>query len=163
MLGRYNDGIYMLSSPVMFACFTYFNTFCVRPLGISDADVDTEKPEARCEADETFVHFIKLSEIVGEALRRLYSAKAKAMGYGKRENENVIDFLRGLLNDWRNNLPARLNITDDELASMRARFNEDVTQDKAYREKGIQYVLLIFGINILCLQCVQFTALQVLL
>jgi hypothetical protein len=108
-----------------------------RPLGISDADVDTEKPEVKTQEDETFVEFIKLSEIVGEVLRRLYSAKARSMTHGTKEVESVIEFLRGMLNEWRKNLPTRLNITDEELASMRDRIDESITPDKAYAEKGL--------------------------
>ena len=98
--------------------------------------MDTEKPEPKNEADETFVHFIKLSEIVGEVLRRLYSCKSKAIGYGKKEVENVVEFLRGMLNDWRRQLPERLNISDLELASMRSNFSSDITPDKTYCDKG---------------------------
>jgi len=119
-----------------------------RPLGISDADVDTEKPEPKNEADETFVHFIKLSEIVGEVLRRLYSAKSKAIGYGKKEVENVVEFLRGMLNDWRRQLPERLNISDLELASMRSNFSSDITPDKTYCDKG-PFMMYYFSVVIL--------------
>jgi hypothetical protein len=58
------------------------------------------------------------------------------MGYGKKEVENVIEFLRGMLDDWRRSLPERLNISDMELASMRSQFNCNITPDKAYFEKG---------------------------
>ncbi|KAJ2956678.1 hypothetical protein NQZ79_g7498 [Umbelopsis isabellina] len=108
-----------------------------RPLGISDADGDTEKPEVKTQEDETFIEYIKLSEIVGEVLRRLYSAKARSMAHGTKEVESVIEFLRGMLNEWRKNLPPRLNITDEELASMRDRIDDAVTPDKAYAEKVV--------------------------
>jgi hypothetical protein len=112
------------------------NALAFRPLGISDADVDTEKPEPNNEKDETFLHFIKLSEIVGEVLRRLYSAKAKGMGYGRKEVENVTELLRGMLLDWRKCLPERLNISDSELTSLRAQFSSHLRPDRAYAEKG---------------------------
>ncbi|KAI9284636.1 fungal-specific transcription factor domain-containing protein [Umbelopsis sp. AD052] len=118
------------------------------PLGISDADVDTEKPEANNEKDETFLHFIKLSEIVGEVLRRLYSAKAKAMGYGRKEVENVTELLRGMLLDWRKCLPERLNITDSEIAALRSQFSAQLRPDKAYAEKG-PFMLYYFAVVIL--------------
>jgi hypothetical protein len=114
----------------------YISQCAYRPLGISDADVDTEKPEPKNEKDETFLHFIKLSEIVGEVLRRLYSAKAKSMGYGRKEVENVTELLRGMLSDWRKCLPERLNITDSELASLRSQFSSHLGPDKSYAEKG---------------------------
>ncbi|KAI8365979.1 fungal-specific transcription factor domain-containing protein [Radiomyces spectabilis] len=87
-----------------------------RPLMISDADCDVEYPATG--EDPTFSVFIplvKLSAILGDVLRKLYSPRARAM-YDKRiKLEAVADSVVQRLKDWKASLPSHLVLTEDEL------------------------------------------------
>ncbi|KAI7888416.1 caspase domain-containing protein [Mucor mucedo] len=77
-----------------------------RPLAISDADCDIELPHVNGgpngnEDYSVFINFIKLSGILGEVLRRIYSAKAQSQGYKHEANtrcteaaKSVVDIAR---------------------------------------------------------------------
>ncbi|KAI9478233.1 MAG: caspase domain-containing protein [Benjaminiella poitrasii] len=65
-----------------------------RPLAIADADCDVDLPHVKggnhgTEDYSIFIHLIKLSGILGEVLRKIYSPKAKSQGYKTADKKDV--------------------------------------------------------------------------
>ncbi|KAI8885425.1 hypothetical protein K501DRAFT_179812 [Backusella circina FSU 941] len=94
-----------------------------RPLAIADSDCDVDLP-LMAGADNkgdytTFVHFIKLSSILGEVLRRMYSPKMKAAGYKTKSIEQTVIGLQNLLDEWFENVPLDYKITEQDLIDIR--------------------------------------------
>ncbi|GAA5813861.1 hypothetical protein MFLAVUS_007348 [Mucor flavus] len=90
-----------------------------RPLAISDADCDIELPHVNGGVNGTkdyslFINFIKLSGILGEVLRRIYSPKAKSQGYNNTSIYHTVQSIYLMLNDWNQQLPDHQRITSEE-------------------------------------------------
>ncbi|KAI9348874.1 fungal-specific transcription factor domain-containing protein [Pilaira anomala] len=66
-----------------------------------------------------FVNFIKLSGILGEILRRIYSPKAKSNGYKTQAMEHTVRSLQKMLEEWFINVPHEYKITEADLLEMR--------------------------------------------
>lgn len=94
-----------------------------RPLAIADSDCDVDLPlitGSDNNADLTmFVNFVKLSGILGEVLRRIYSPKAKLNGYKTKAMEQTVWSLHKMLEEWFNNVPNEYKITEHDLLDMR--------------------------------------------
>lgn len=94
-----------------------------RPLAIADSDCDVDLPLIlggdKKEDLTMFVNFVKLSGILGEVLRRIYSPKAKLNGYKTKAMEQTVWSLRKMLEDWFNNVPDEYKITEHDLLEMR--------------------------------------------
>ncbi|KAI8098464.1 fungal-specific transcription factor domain-containing protein, partial [Halteromyces radiatus] len=108
-----------------------------RPLAIADSDCDVDLPQADC-ADEPgrytmFVNLVKLSGILGEVLRRIYSPKGKAMGYGTSIMEQTVWSLDKMLKEWFDQVPAECRITQDQLREMKGM---EHTQRDKFRSGG---------------------------
>lgn len=90
-----------------------------RPLAISDADCDIELPHVNGGVHGTadysvFIHFIKLSSILGEVLRRIYSAKAQSQGYKSISTHHTVQSIYRMLNDWLRQVPDHQRISSEE-------------------------------------------------
>lgn len=90
-----------------------------RPLGIADTDCDIELPHVNGGSNgnkdySLFINFVKLSGILGEVLRRIYSPKAKAQGYKNISAYHTVQSIYRMLNDWFNQLPDHQRITSEE-------------------------------------------------
>jgi hypothetical protein len=90
-----------------------------RPLAIADADCDIDLPHVNGGVNGTkdyslFINFIKLSGILGEVLRRIYSPKAKSLGYKDISAYHTVQSIYRTLNDWLEQLPDHQRITSDE-------------------------------------------------
>ncbi|ORY98166.1 fungal-specific transcription factor domain-domain-containing protein [Syncephalastrum racemosum] len=94
-----------------------------RPLAIADSDCDVDLPDpAGAHADEDytiFVNFAKLSGILGEVLRRVYSPKAKAAGYKSAAMEQTVNKLQSMLTEWFQQLPDDCRITPEDIHMLR--------------------------------------------
>lgn len=94
-----------------------------RPLAIADSDCDIDLPEVQgsCDYEDhtIFVNFIKLSGILGEVLRRVYSPKAKASGYKASVMEPTVSSLRKMLEDWFAQLPDDCRMSAQDLEVIR--------------------------------------------
>lgn len=93
-----------------------------RPLAIADSDCDVDLPDPKGTGQEDyniFVNFIKLSGILGELLRRIYSPKAKAAGYKGVVVEQTVASLQKMLDDWLEQLPDDCRISADDLVEIR--------------------------------------------
>jgi hypothetical protein len=94
-----------------------------RPLAIADSDCDVDLPLVKGpEANEDltmFVNFVKLSGILGEILRRIYSPKAKLNGYKTKAMEQTVWSLHKMLEEWFANVPDGYKITEQDLLDMR--------------------------------------------
>lgn len=94
-----------------------------RPLAIADSDCDVDLPLVRGpDGDEDltmFVNFVKLSGILGEVLRRIYSPKAKLNGYKTKAMEQTVWSLQKMLEEWFHNVPAGYKITENDLSDIR--------------------------------------------
>lgn len=93
-----------------------------RPLAIADSDCDVDLPDPKGTGHEDyniFVNFIKLSGILGELLRRIYSPKAKAAGYKGVVVEQTVASLQKMLDDWLEQLPDDCKISADDLVEIR--------------------------------------------
>ncbi|KAI9315761.1 fungal-specific transcription factor domain-containing protein [Dichotomocladium elegans] len=93
-----------------------------RPLAIADSDCDVDLPDmvgADNKDYSIFVNFIKLSGILGEILRRIYSPKAKAAGYRGPAAEQTVANQQKMLSDWFAQLPDDCRITEEDLAAIR--------------------------------------------
>ncbi|KAF7727025.1 hypothetical protein EC973_008139 [Apophysomyces ossiformis] len=121
-----------------------------RPLAIADSDCDVELPELRDtegskRSDYTlFVNFVKLSGILGEVLRRIYSPKAKSEGYKTAAMEQTVFSLQKMLNEWFNQVPEECRISQGDLAAIR-QSPERYTNSKKLVEGGPMTI---------CFQCV---------
>lgn len=93
-----------------------------RPLAIADSDCDVDLPNVDAVGEPgkytMFVNLVKLSGILGEVLRRIYSPKAKAMGYGTHIMEQTVWSLDKMLKEWFDHVPSECLITQDELRGM---------------------------------------------
>ncbi|KAI7875311.1 hypothetical protein K492DRAFT_168263 [Lichtheimia hyalospora FSU 10163] len=92
-----------------------------RPLAIADSDCDVDLPDPKGTGHEDyniFVNFIKLSGILGELLRRIYSPKAKAAGYKGVLVEQTVASLQKMLDDWLEQLPDDCKISADDLTEI---------------------------------------------
>lgn len=92
-----------------------------RPLAIADSDCDVELPDPKGTGNEDltiFVNFVKLSGILGEVLRRIYSPKAKAAGYKTLVMEQTVASLERMLDDWFNQLTDDCRVTAADLAAI---------------------------------------------
>ncbi|KAI9008751.1 fungal-specific transcription factor domain-containing protein [Phycomyces nitens] len=94
-----------------------------RPLAIADSDCDIDLPRLYGTPEESkrgkdyvlFVSFVKLSGILGEVLRRIYSPKAKSVGYKSASMEQTACSLQRMLNEWFDQLPDKYRITHKDL------------------------------------------------
>ncbi|KAI8332628.1 fungal-specific transcription factor domain-containing protein [Chlamydoabsidia padenii] len=108
-----------------------------RPLAIADSDCDVDLPSIDT-LDQPgkyalFVNLVKLSGILGEVLRRIYSPKAKAMGYGTHIMEQTVWSLDKMLKEWFDHVPSECLITQDELRGMKG---IERTQEPRFRSGG---------------------------
>ncbi|KAG1507865.1 hypothetical protein G6F47_005754 [Rhizopus delemar] len=80
-----------------------------RPLAIADSDCDVELSLTDTlypnEDLTTFFSFVKLSEILGDVLCHVYSARAKAQGYLTKAMEQTVSGLQRMLEQWYANVP----------------------------------------------------------
>ncbi|KAI8331799.1 fungal-specific transcription factor domain-containing protein [Choanephora cucurbitarum] len=94
-----------------------------RPLAIADSDCDIDLPSTKGpmgnEDLTLFVHFVKLSGILGEVLRRIYSPKAKINGYRTKTMSQTVWSLQRMLNEWLTNVPESRKITEQDLENIR--------------------------------------------
>lgn len=95
-----------------------------RPLAIADSDCDVDLPSvsgARGNEDLTmFVNFVKLSGILGEILRRIYSPRAKVNGYKTKAMEQTVYSLQKMLEEWFNHVPDGYKVTASDLKELNA-------------------------------------------
>ncbi|KAI9499255.1 fungal-specific transcription factor domain-containing protein [Zychaea mexicana] len=92
-----------------------------RPLAISDSDCDVDLPDMKGpngEDYDIFVNFVKLSSILGELLRRIYSPKAKAAGYRGAVMEQTLSHFQRMLMDWFEQLPDDCRVIEEDLAAI---------------------------------------------
>ncbi|KAI8060365.1 fungal-specific transcription factor domain-containing protein [Gongronella butleri] len=94
-----------------------------RPLAIADSDCDVGLPQIDVPGEPgkygMFVNLVKLSGILGEVLRRIYSPKAKAMGYKSPLMEQTVWGLEKMLHEWFEQVPTQFRITHEQLQSMK--------------------------------------------
>lgn len=94
-----------------------------RPLAIADSDCDVDLPlisgPDQKEDLTMFVNFVKLSGILGEVLRRIYSPKAKLNGYKTKAMEQTVWSLQKMLEEWFANVPDGYKITEQDLLDIR--------------------------------------------
>ena len=108
-----------------------------RPLAIADTDCDIELPHVNGGSQGTedyslFINFVKLSGILGEVLRRIYSPKAKAQGYNNVSAYHTVQSIYRMLNDWFSQLPDHQRLTSDEARTI---FTNNILTNKV-REAG---------------------------
>lgn len=108
-----------------------------RPLAIADSDCDVDLPNLDAVGEPgkytMFVNLVKLSGILGEVLRRIYSPKAKAMGYGTHIMEQTVWSLDKMLKEWFDHVPSECLITQDELRGMKG---VEHTREDRFRSGG---------------------------
>lgn len=90
-----------------------------RPLAISEADCDIEMPHVNGGANGTgdyslFNNFIRLSGILGELLRRIYSPRAKSTGYKTSATYHTVQGIHNLLKNWVRQVPDHHRISPEE-------------------------------------------------
>lgn len=90
-----------------------------RPLAIADADCDIDLPHVNGGSKGTkdyslFINFVKLSGILGEVLRRIYSPKARSQGYKNTTIYHTVQSIHHMLTDWLEQLPDHQRITPHE-------------------------------------------------
>ena len=108
-----------------------------RPLSIADADCDIDLPHIKGGVHggkdySLFVNFVKLSGILGEVLRRVYSPRAKSQGYKTVTAYHTVQSIYRMLNDWLEQLPDHQRITPEEARLI----YENKTQTAKIREAG---------------------------
>ncbi|CAO0794192.1 unnamed protein product [Mucor circinelloides] len=108
-----------------------------RPLAIADADCDIELPHVNGGSQGTkdyslFINFIKLSGILGEVLRRIYSPKARSQGYKNITTYHTVQSIHRMLTDWLEQLPDHQRITPHEAETL---FKSKIKTNKI-REAG---------------------------
>lgn len=108
-----------------------------RPLAIADSDCDVDLPSVdavgRPGKYYMFVSLIKLSGVLGEVLRRVYSPKAKAMGYATHIMEQTVWSLDKMLKEWLNHVPPEYIISQDQLRRMKG---VEYTHGNLFRSGG---------------------------
>jgi hypothetical protein len=111
-----------------------------RPLAIADSDCDVDLPliyGPDGKEDLTmFVNFVKLSGILGEVLRRIYSPKAKLNGYKTKAMEQTVWSLQKMLEEWFHNVPSGYKITENDLSDIRFNKNLYAPDSKKIMEGG---------------------------
>ncbi|KAL9547989.1 hypothetical protein MBANPS3_005905 [Mucor bainieri] len=111
-----------------------------RPLAIADSDCDVDLPLVYGpdgQEDLTmFVNFVKLSGILGEVLRRIYSPKAKLNGYKTKAMEQTVWSLQKMLEEWFHNVPEGYKITENDLSDMRYNKHLYASDSKKIMEGG---------------------------
>ncbi|CAO0798098.1 unnamed protein product [Mucor circinelloides] len=111
-----------------------------RPLAIADSDCDVDLPliyGPDGKEDLTmFVNFVKLSGILGEVLRRIYSPKAKLNGYKTKAMEQTVWSLQKMLEEWFHNVPDGYKITENDLSDIRYNKNAYAPDSKKIMEGG---------------------------
>jgi hypothetical protein len=90
-----------------------------RPLAIAEADCDIELPHVNGGTNgmhdySLFNDFIKLSGILGELLRRIYSPKAKANGYKTATTYHTVQGIYHLLSTWLSQVSDHHRISPEE-------------------------------------------------
>jgi hypothetical protein len=122
-----------------------------RPLAIADSDCDVDLPliAGTDNKDDytTFVHFIKLSSILGEVLRRMYSPKMKTAGYKTKTIEQTVIGLQNLLDEWFENVPLDYKITEQDLIDIR--INPELYQDTKKISQGGPLTLCYYAVMLL--------------
>ncbi|KAI7903392.1 fungal-specific transcription factor domain-containing protein [Cokeromyces recurvatus] len=109
-----------------------------RPLAIADADCDIELPHIKGGSHgnkdySIFIHFIKLSSILGEILRRIYSPKAKSQGYKSTSFYYTVQNIQSMLNNWlQQEIPDHHRFTSKEVETL---YNNKIMSNKI-REAG---------------------------
>ncbi|KAL9538414.1 hypothetical protein MBANPS3_010949 [Mucor bainieri] len=108
-----------------------------RPLAIADADCDIELPHVNGGPQGTkdyslFINFVKLSGILGEVLRRIYSPKARSQGYKNITTYHTVQSIHRMLTDWLEQLPDHQRITPHEAETL---FKNKIKTNKI-REAG---------------------------
>ncbi|CAO3663594.1 unnamed protein product [Rhizopus stolonifer] len=100
----------------------WYCTIMEKPLAISDFDCDVDMlltDENKPDEDLTiFLNFIKLSKILGEVLRHIHSARAKAIGYKTYAIEKIVLSLQKTLDDWYSQVPETHKITEMDLKKL---------------------------------------------
>ncbi|RCH85815.1 Transcriptional activator of fatty acid utilization, partial [Rhizopus stolonifer] len=100
----------------------WYCTIMEKPLAISDFDCDVDMlltDESKPDEDLTiFLNFIKLSKILGEVLRYMYSARAKKTGYKTHAIEKIVLNLQKVLDDWYSQVPETHKITEADLKNL---------------------------------------------
>lgn len=96
-----------------------------RPLAIAESDCDIELPHVNGGINGThdfslFNNFIKLSGILGELLRRIYSPKAKLNGYKTSATYHTVQGIYHLLSTWLNQVPDHHRISPEEATMLYA-------------------------------------------
>lgn len=108
-----------------------------RPLAIADADCDIDLPHVNGGPQGTkdyslFINFVKLSGILGEVLRRIYSPKARSQGYKNITTYHTVQSIHRMLTDWLEQLPDHQRITPHEAETL---FKNKIKTNKI-REAG---------------------------
>lgn len=85
-----------------------------RPLAIADADCDVTLPDVVDSHMELFVQHVKLSGILGEILRRVYSPRARAHLSDPTKMVPIVQHLQAALGEWHRLLPSHLQIDENE-------------------------------------------------
>jgi hypothetical protein len=93
-----------------------------RPLAIADSDCDVKLSLTDTlypnEDLTTFFSFVKLSEILGDVLSHVYSARAKAQGYLTKAMEQTVWGLQRMLEQWYANVPDMYKITEIDMQNL---------------------------------------------
>jgi hypothetical protein len=128
---------------LFFACYINDRWICAvmgRPLAIADSDCDVDLPLIHGpdgKEDLTmFVNFVKLSGILGEVLRRIYSPKAKMNGYKTKAMESTVWSLQKMLEEWFHNVPIGYKITEDDLKEIKINKNAFSPESKKMMQGG---------------------------
>ncbi|KAI8376291.1 caspase domain-containing protein [Radiomyces spectabilis] len=125
-----------------------------RPLAIADSDCDIDLPMihgANNDADYTvFVNFTKLSGILGEVLRRIYSPKAKINGYKTVAMEQTVWSLERMLTEWFLQIPENYRISPEDLELIRRQ--PEKYQDTVKLREGGPLTVCYYAVIVLLLR-----------
>ncbi|KAI8981730.1 fungal-specific transcription factor domain-containing protein, partial [Mycotypha africana] len=126
-----------------YSCYNTDRWCCAvmgRPLAIADSDCDIDLPLTHGASGQEdfvmFVNFVKLSGILGEVLRRIYSPKAKSNGYKTKVMEQTVWSIQKMLEEWFHNVPEGYKITEADLELMKANPNIYAKDSKKLMEGG---------------------------
>ncbi|KAG0163627.1 hypothetical protein DFQ30_011253 [Apophysomyces sp. BC1015] len=97
-----------------------------RPLAIADSDCDIDLPQSTFENEDhtIFVNFVKLSSILGEVLRRIYSPKAKSIGYKSTAMQRTVRNIQRMLTEWFEKLPENCKANPESFATARSKLRD---------------------------------------
>ncbi|KAI7870984.1 fungal-specific transcription factor domain-containing protein [Spinellus fusiger] len=98
-----------------------------RPLAISDSDCDIDLPNVYGTVEEQkqgkdytlFVSFVKLSGILGEVMRRIYTPKGRSNCNKPNALDQIVYSLQRMLNEWFEELPERYHITKESIENIK--------------------------------------------